>query len=250
MLKIRSPKQEKIVEAVQSFLRGQKELDLPRIGGNKWDFHVYDISVAVDTAYHEIDAAVELIKAEAIISCQKGCGHCCYQPVTATFPEVMLIVEYMKTDKGAKELFVEQYRNWRKNFDPYAYTDAANHDLQAAIRGKESNRLLDLAIDRVQCPMLYDNECTIYQARPMVCRAMLSVDDPEKCKTGGLAMLATGKTLTRVTHMSTSLYIDLSASLGIDGLVNMPMPLAVFEFMNGGKGYVESTAAKVRQMLR
>lgn len=92
------------------------------------------------------------------ISCKKGCSFCCNIPVTATPIEAKVIAEYCK----------------RNNIKiPRAYLEE---------QLKVSPEELPLSPVR-KCTFLKDNECSIYDARPIACRNHFVVSDPKHCDT-------------------------------------------------------------------
>jgi Fe-S-cluster containining protein len=81
-----------------------------------------------------------------ISTCKRGCSHCCNVSVTVTSPEVVYIQHHM----GIKTISMKD-EEIRKDY-------------------------------KTPCPFLKQNECSIYEYRPAVCRAFTSVDDPKLCE--------------------------------------------------------------------
>ena len=108
------------------------------------------------------DRMIEVIRVQspldALPACIKRCTSCCYLHTTASVPEVILIAEKLRSDEAAIDLkaFLERI----------AKHIAGTAGLSAAQR----NRL------RLQCPLLVDGECSVYEARPLVCRGWNSLD--------------------------------------------------------------------------
>lgn len=93
--------------------------------------------------YRWVDAIMHELRESAV--CERGCAHCCKQPVSVTPLEIEL----------AK--FSPQFSQ-APEFDP----------------------------NTGYCPFLdkQSAQCTIYQLRPLACRAFLTLDDPSYCKNG------------------------------------------------------------------
>jgi len=93
--------------------------------------------------------------------CAKGCSHCCHMVVHATIAEVVQAADYV-----GREFSAEQ----RSELDEklYAYERAV-----APFFGR------NLGDVRTQCPLLNDGFCTIYEARPLRCRGVNSLDVSE-----------------------------------------------------------------------
>ena len=255
-IKPQSEKQEKIASAVEEFLNSDAELVLPTIGGGRFDYHMRDISIAVDVFYDEMDKAIEMMGEEAErvnkpISCSKGCSHCCYQPVSCNIAEAILIVNHLNENGDTREHFNSKYKAWRRNMDAPGYSKLIAEEVQASVRGERNkpSKLMGFVRDNwTECPFLKDDCCSIYSARPSPCRAHLSLDDPEKCKTANIAMMAAGKTLDKLLFEKQGpLFIALTRSLGIDAIANFPMPLGVYEISKGGKDYIKLVASQAKE---
>jgi len=88
--------------------------------------------------------------------CKKGCGYCCHQPVFANSYEIEYLGNYI-----------------RENF-----TKAQQQEILK--RAKEKNeKTAHLSKKNLQnykfpCPLLRNNECIAYPARPLACRIYLS----------------------------------------------------------------------------
>lgn len=86
------------------------------------------------------------------VACAKGCSHCCNIWVDATAPEIFYAVDSIRDRKAAALL-----------------VDAAC----AVTVGQDFNQRGDAV---TPCPLLLDNLCSIYPARPINCRTAVSVD--------------------------------------------------------------------------
>ncbi len=87
------------------------------------------------------------------IACKKGCSHCCYIWVSATAPELLSIAKIIK-GRGNKAIAkVTAAHEATKQFD---FDSRANHPHP--------------------CPLLEENVCSIYEARPKACRLAASAD--------------------------------------------------------------------------
>lgn len=95
------------------------------------------------------------------ISCEKGCGNCCHILVTATNPEAKAALSFAK-EKGLDIDF--------------------NRLQRQAILGADEESYVHMNIQDRRCVFLQDNnECGIYEKRPLACRCMFSVTDKNIC---------------------------------------------------------------------
>jgi hypothetical protein len=89
------------------------------------------------------------------IACGRGCSHCCHSWVDASPAEVLFAVRSM--DPG------QRARAAQAVGQAYAATGQRGFE--------ERSRMVSA------CPLLEDNVCSIYDARPIVCRAAVSADE-------------------------------------------------------------------------
>lgn len=105
--------------------------------------------------YEQIDFAV--IEELSLFSshCGRGCSNCCYQKIKCSDEEAYYILE------NCGELI-----NWETVDKQSKFTDKQWQ------KDKIENR---------RCVFLKNNECSIYDFRPMTCRQYLVANNPEFC---------------------------------------------------------------------
>jgi len=128
-----------------------------------------------------VNAVVAAAEAGKAISCRKGCGACCRQlvPISRTEGErLVALVDAMPEPRRAAVLarFAD------------AAAALARAGLSAALldpgkRAGKSDRELSLAYfaQRVPCPFLEEESCSIHPDRPLVCREYLVTSPAELC---------------------------------------------------------------------
>jgi Fe-S-cluster containining protein len=114
------------------------------------------------SAFYFADHVIQVVEAANAlpqpIACQEGCHFCCLHQVELNPPEALLLGHYVDqhfADAERKELIAALRRSL---------------DLQAGKTKEELARI------RPPCPLLRDRKCSAYPARPLVCRAMHSLD--------------------------------------------------------------------------
>jgi len=115
------------------------------------------VGTALVSAYEEhfayqrrLDAGFE--QALAAVECRKGCSFCCSLKVTATPLEIVRIAAAMAGGR---------------------FPDRRPAVLAAAVDVAGLSDRERLA-RKIPCPLLLDGACSIYEARPLTCRALLS----------------------------------------------------------------------------
>jgi len=88
--------------------------------------------------------------------CKKGCGYCCHQPVFANSYEIEYLGKYIRENFTRSQQQEILKRAKEKN-------------------GKTTNlKEKDLQNFKFPCPLLMNNTCIAYPARPIACRIYLS----------------------------------------------------------------------------
>jgi Fe-S-cluster containining protein len=86
--------------------------------------------------------------ASKALACRLGCAHCCHQPVVIYAPEMFFLVAQIRGRNGTAENLL-----------------AGAEGARGRARGKSQ-----------PCPLLEDNACSVYAARPLSCRSFVSLD--------------------------------------------------------------------------
>lgn len=112
------------------------------------------IDATVDYILSKIDLTIKGMS-DVPIACGKGCSHCCNIWVSATAPEVIYIA------KRLPALVHDRVREANEFTKTFSHEQRPFHPNP--------------------CPMLQNNECSIYQYRPLFCRLAAS-GDAEICR--------------------------------------------------------------------
>jgi Fe-S-cluster containining protein len=121
------------------------------------------IDAAADAAAYA-DEAIAIVRDayQPPLECREGCSYCCHQPdILTTIPELLRIVDVVH--QSFDNLQLEALRERARGY--------AEHN--------QGRALGDLAREvPIACPLLVDNRCSVYDARPLTCRGYnsLSVD--------------------------------------------------------------------------
>jgi Fe-S-cluster containining protein len=92
------------------------------------------------------------------LDCKAGCSFCCYNQVGVTPAEVLVISDYLKTRLNKDELKALNGR--------ITDLDKVTHNLNFFDRKKS----------KLPCPLLVNNQCSVYEVRPLSCRGWNSTD--------------------------------------------------------------------------
>lgn len=123
------------------------------------------------------------------VSCQSKCAACCLQPIPLAEMEVYQIAELVSAMPEPRRAMVKKrFADAMAHFRTAGWFDSMMANKQRSPDGpstKELKRAEDLVLEyfaeRVDCPFLEDDLCSIYQDRPMACREYLVTSPPANC---------------------------------------------------------------------
>lgn len=99
------------------------------------------------------------------LQCGKGCASCCYQLFNISLLEAAAISRHMKTLPHAEQ---ERLRQRARAYQPQRRALLAGRAAETGLVQIEGK--LPLAGLRLACPALEGDACSIYAARPLICR--------------------------------------------------------------------------------
>ena len=109
--------------------------------------------------------------------CTVGCSFCCHQNIRVHFGEGPAIEKFIKDEMPAqtKILVKQNLISWFEYFDKN--TPNGGVLTEADILRLEKQ----ITVDRIPCAFLVNEGCSIYKARPLVCRTHSVNDSSELC---------------------------------------------------------------------
>lgn len=124
---------------------------------------------SLEKMYAAIDELIDSVllladKNKQPVQCEKGCAYCCYQPVFALDYEMQFLSSFIK-----KNFSEQKQKEIKKRAD-------AN---RLKLAGLSREEILN---SKQPCPLLENDACSAYSARPMACRIYLSTD-LKSCRT-------------------------------------------------------------------
>ena len=120
----------------------------------------------------------------SIISCRKGCAHCCVQYISISLGHSLVIVEYIYANPLLLEPFLRRYEKWLSMMSGNAPLRTLERytTLSPVVRRTPQDLLDEYAKLEVPCPFLAQDACAIYPVRPICCASHMSVSPPERCR--------------------------------------------------------------------
>lgn len=141
-----------------------------------------------------VDDGVGAAEAEGrAVSCKKGCGACCRQPVPISEVEVYQIAELVETmDEPRRSEVKQRFRDAAAHFHRIGWFERfAEHQKQAPLMRFEEGYPVGMGLvmeyfnEGIPCPFLEDESCSIHLNRPLACREYLVTSPAENCSQPG-----------------------------------------------------------------
>ncbi|MFC1673577.1 hypothetical protein ACFL12_05415 [Pseudomonadota bacterium] len=160
---------------------------------------------ALVRAEQAIDHVTKALPPPAPIACGPGCPYCCHIRLTASAPEVLLVLDHIRGTWPVDA--IQALAKKVKNIDPLT-------------RGKDDDARAKL---RLPCPLLKDGSCSVHMVRPLSCRALACVDLPA-CKAAYNSRMAEGVPMFEPQHQTANavgygLYAGLvDAGYGVENI--------------------------------
>jgi Fe-S-cluster containining protein len=115
------------------------------------------------------------------VSCAKGCGACCRQPVPIAEVEAFQLAELVENLPEPRRAEVKQrFQEGAAHFHEIGWFERVENCPPDAAEKLES-LVGEYFQQGVACPFLVDESCSIHQERPLACREYLVTSPPENC---------------------------------------------------------------------
>lgn len=135
------------------------------------------ITEVTDAVHEQIDNEIGKLKK----ACQAGCNSCCHQIVDVFTWEEPKIFEFILNNFDSKT-----FNEVRKNLERWFIKFNANTRYADRSNPLDFNEILEIQHvfreKRIPCPFLIASRCSIYEARPMVCRIHYEKESAENCR--------------------------------------------------------------------
>jgi Fe-S-cluster containining protein len=166
-----------------------------------------------------------------VIACHRGCNTCCEEPIMVTLPEAIVVARWITKPENAAVLagFLARFPAWQ--------ADVGERLERLSVHSSkgESEPALELHVEaRHLCPFNDAGECTIYPARPILCRDAHALDTPEHCAgwSGGTVKCIPFPQLDEfIKKVKTAMWAIHHALPGTKRLQMIALPAAVHQLL-------------------
>jgi Fe-S-cluster containining protein len=188
------------------------------------------------------------------IACRRGCIHCCSSSVQASIQECEAIVYYMYQHDEVFQSFLLRYPEWRQQLRQNGDIFKDSMELWQTEVTPENEQLImqrnEQEIKRyyrqgILCPFLKDGSCSIYEARPYSCAALVALNSPEYCRPDSPIKSDYLMIYPAEISHEASFYFN-----GFDSSILSFMPLTVFEILKNGTYYLSQVVPGLEKLDR
>jgi len=116
------------------------------------------------------------------ISCRAGCGACCRQMVPLSIFEAEALADWIRSLPAVRQQeLAERFDTALRKLAGAGFIDRMVNEEWLAENESARKLALDYLYQRVACPFLEDESCSIHPIRPLICREYLVTSAPEHC---------------------------------------------------------------------
>ena len=124
----------------------------------------------------------QLAQVGRTVSCKAGCGACCRQMVALSIFEAEALAAWIRTlPEARQEQLAQRFHQALLKLAAGGLVDRIVSEDWFADAESTQKLALDYLHQRVACPFLENESCSIHPIRPLVCREYLVTSPPEHC---------------------------------------------------------------------
>jgi len=128
------------------------------------------------------DITAQLAEAGRTVSCKAGCGACCRQIVPLSIFEAEALTAWIRgLPESRQQELAQRFHQALLKLASAGLIDRMVNEDWLADTDSARQLALDYLHQRVPCPFLEDESCSIHPIRPLICREYLVTSAPEHC---------------------------------------------------------------------
>jgi Fe-S-cluster containining protein len=126
--------------------------------------------------------ASQLRAVDRTISCKAGCGACCRQMVPVSIFEAEALGDWIRTlPESQQEELASRFHQALLKLSAVGLIDRMVNEDWFAETDSARELALEYLYQRIPCPFLENESCSIHPIRPLACREYLVTSEPEHC---------------------------------------------------------------------
>lgn len=124
----------------------------------------------------------QLHEAGRTISCKAGCGACCRQMVPLSIFEAEALASWIRTlPEERQQHLAQRFDGALRTLASAGFIDRMVNEDWLAKTDSAREMAIEYLYQRVACPFLEDESCSIHPIRPLICREYLVTSEPQHC---------------------------------------------------------------------
>ena len=124
----------------------------------------------------------QLAEAGKPVSCKAGCAHCCRQLVALNLFEAEALTAWIRSlPESRQQQLAERFHQALLKTSASGLLERMVNENWIAESKTAENLALDYLYQRISCPFLEEEKCSIYPMRPFLCREYMVTSAPDHC---------------------------------------------------------------------
>jgi len=145
---------------------------------------------ALDNSFIE-GVTAQLAETGRTVSCKAGCGACCRQMVPLSIFEAEALSDWIRTlPESHQQELARRFHQSLLELAAAGLIDRMVSEDWLAETESARQLALDYLYQRIPCPFLENESCSIHPIRPLICREYLVTSAPEHCVDPGTLQVA------------------------------------------------------------
>jgi Fe-S-cluster containining protein len=153
------------------------------------------VRAAMQRCDDDIDRELATLASRGVVpSCSKGCAHCCRQEILVSRAEAETIIDWLETSSSPAQLEAlrARLRDWLVWY---------HGDFKRRVAAGDDRQMVAYE-HGPGCVALLDGACTIYPARPLMCRMHFVTSSADACRPAGDPAFVSDEPLALIPSIS------------------------------------------------
>jgi Fe-S-cluster containining protein len=148
-----------------------------------------------------VDIGVKALAKNETISCTKGCGACCKQPVPISEVEAYHLAELVENlPEPQKTKVKEKFAAAHKFLSEKKWFEKMENFVKLEMKERQETAMEYFKYN-IDCPFLEEGSCSIHPDRPLACREYLVTSPAENCSQPTLETVKPVKLISKLSDV-------------------------------------------------
>jgi Fe-S-cluster containining protein len=148
-----------------------------------------------------VDIGIDSLSKTETISCTKGCGACCKQPVPISEVEAHHLTELVESLPEPKKTAIkEKFAAAHEFLNQKKWFEKMENFVKLEMRERQETAMEYFSYN-IDCPFLEEGSCSIHLDRPLACREYLVTSPAENCSQPTLETVKPVKLISKLSDV-------------------------------------------------